>query len=426
MKKTSRSTVPLLLPTAGAAPETPPTARQRLQTVSLWREEQLTALSHLATKRQLEMVSHLPSTELWGAVSHLSMPNYQPDRAIRAAVLAPHAWRRWRKDGTDYLAYRYPMNPMKDLHVFLGGVRPPSLEEGTEIVKAFRLSMVLTGRICLAVWLSRRREDHLSQTGSALINLDEILAIRGMKKSRTIIHHGERRDISYSNGYRWEDKQAILEDLMLLQQCYVQGECAINIDGQWHYLGVDDQYLRFSLLTRKTSWGTEEKLGIFVTAGNWINAYEANNNIYVAEVEREVFKLNPQQDFHELLLGLYLTERWRDLARKEEYAKPISMKELLEGSMISVDRKNPSRFIKRIDDALESLFARGILGIEAHCLNPADRTQLRWTEAWLASQWVLLPPESVVEHYHRTIAGPLPAITALPSPKKTRQARKKG
>jgi hypothetical protein len=381
------------------------TERQKLQAVSLWQEEQLQALSRPATRRQLEMASHLPPNETWNSILHLPVPNYQPDRAVKAAIIAKQEWGKWKKDSTTYWAYRYPMSPAHALHVFLGGPRPPSPEEGKAIVEQFDLRTVLTGRICLSIYLTRRRDEHLTQTGSALISLDEILTIRGVKKSRTARHGA----ISYTNGFRWEDKQAIIEDLVLLQQCFVQGTCVINVKGEWKELGVDgDQYVRFSLLTeRNQRTGVDEKVGVFFTPGNWFNLYEAQNVIYIAEVEREVFKFNTRREAHEILIGLALTERWRDLAKKKDYDRPISMQSLLEASVIPFDKIHAARFIERIENALNELYKRGILGAPPKYLTPIDRTKSRWTGDWLACQLQLIPPGSIIEHYHS-------ALTAFP------------
>ncbi len=426
MTRENQPTREIILPPTAKMGVDKLTEKQKFQAVSLWQEEQLKALSRPVTKRQLEMVSHLPPTESWNSVLRLPVPNYQPDRAVRAAILDPQGWKRWKKEDAAYWAYRYPMNPTHTLQVYLGGPRPPLFEEAKEIVERFRLSMILNSRICLSIWLGRRRDEHLTQTGSALINLDEILAIRGVKKSRTVVHKGEQTTISYSNGYRWEDKQAIIDDLTLLQQCYIQGACVINVNGQWEDLGVeDDQYLRFSLLTKRNERGIDERVGIFVTPGNWLNLHEAKNTFYIAEVEREVFKLNPQQDYHELLVGLALTERWRDLARKQDYAKPISMQGLLEASVITVNKHNPSRFIKRITDALDALFEKGILGAPAKCLTPIDQTKSRWTGEWLASQWVLLPPKPIIEYYQQSIAASPLMTETIPIHKQRPQRRRK-
>ncbi len=157
---------------------------QSLGRVTLWQEQELAVLTHPATKKQLEMQKHLPPVESWDTIAHLPILNYQPDRAMRAAILEPHAWEKWKKDDTTtYWAYRYRMNSTHDLHVFLGGPRHPNAEEGAEIVDAFRVSMILTGRICLSIYITRRQDEKLTQTGNVLINLDEmVVAKKGMMR----------------------------------------------------------------------------------------------------------------------------------------------------------------------------------------------------------------------------------------------------
>ena len=73
------------------------------------------------------------------------------------------------------------------------------------------------------------------------------------------------------------------------------------------------------------------------------------------------------------------------------------MQSLLEESVISIDRKHAYRFIPRIEDAMHQLFVKGILGAEPVCLTPPNREVPRWTAAWLASQWVLLPPTEITQ-----------------------------
>lgn len=341
---------------------------------------------------QLEIISRLPTTEQWDDVPQVLVPNYQPDRAIREAVLArPEDWHQV----DEALTY----SASNQLLVYLGNKSNPlPVEEALSIIRQFNASTVLTARIVLAIWQRRRYEQHLSKNGSAAMRLDEILAMRGLKKRSIPAYPDMDCDTRYTIGYRPEDKQTILSDLHLLQQCYVRGECTVKIRGKLQSFSVDDGYLRFSIVYRKTGRG-KEIAGVFVTAGDWINVYEDHAALFLAAVEQKVFQLNPQDEQHELRLALYLTERWREQARKQDYAEPIAMQDLLDASVIPIDKKHAYRFIPRIEDALHQLYAKGILGAEARCITPLDRTPPRWTKAWLASQWVLLPPEEIRQHY---------------------------
>jgi primase-polymerase (primpol)-like protein len=377
-------------------------------------ESESTDESLIKKKEQLEILSRIPTLPSDQVSPHLSVMNFQPDQAIRQATLArPEQW----KQENALFSYR----ASNDLLVYLGDKKHPlPVEEALKTIRQFSTTTVVTARIVLALWHLRRHEAQLSKSGSAPIRLDEILTLRGVKKQTVIAYPGT--EIRYSNGYRTEDKQAILNDLSLLEHCYVRGKCTVCINGRWQTFFVDDEYLRSSVVYRETVWG-QEVVGLFVSAGDWINVYEESGNIYLAEVERSIFHLNPQNEQHELRIALYLTERWREQARTQTFDTPITMERLLEESIIPVDRKHlTDRFIPRIEDALNQLHVKGILGSAAHCLTPADHSQPRWAKCWLAAEWVLLPPEDIIMRY-RPIA--VPAL--LHSQRRAqKQSRKKG
>lgn len=367
----------------------------------------------LSQREQLAMISRIPAHEQH---DELLVTNYQPDRAIREAVLAPPENWQTEADGLAYVA-------SNQLLVYLGDQRNPlPVEEALSTILEFSASTVLTARIALALWHKRRHEQHLAKNGAAAMRLDEILAMRGFKKRSIPAYPDSGSDTRYTIGYRLEDKQAILLDLQLLQRCYVHGECTVMVAGKWQQFSVDDAYLRHSIVFRKTGRG-REMTGLFVSAGDWINVYEEQGAFFLAAVEQKVFQLNPHDEQHELRMALYLTERWREQARKGNYDEPISMQTLLEESVIPIDRKHAYRFIPRIEDALHQLFVKGILGAEPVCLAPPDREATRWTATWLASQWVLLPPAEIVRRYHTlhtAIATPLPILLEDAKAKDTR------
>lgn len=365
----------------------------------------------------LEIIARIPALPPEEAHASLLVLSYQPDQAIRQATLA--RVEQWQEEDA-CLSYR----ASNDLLVYLGSKKHPlPVEEALTTIRKFSTSTVVTARIILALWHLRRHESQLTKNGSAAIRLDEVLALRGVKKQSVVAYPGTA--VRYSNGYRTEDKQAILSDLSLLELCYVRGKCTICINGRWQTFFVDSEYLRSSVVYRQTLFG-EEVAGLFVSAGDWINAYEASGNSYLAEIERSIFRLNPQNEQHELRLALYLTERWREQARGLEFATPLSMEQLLEESVIPVDKKHfTDRFVPRIEDALHQLAVKGILGAEAKCLTPVDKSQSRWTKAWLAAEWVLLPPEDLIAHYRqRTVATPTRLSLPRPSQRHTRSKGK--
>ncbi len=168
---------------------------------------------NISQGEQLAIISRIPAHEVH---EELLVTNYQPDRAIREAVLAPQE--NWKAE-SDCLAY----TASNQLLVYLGDQRNPlPVEEALSTIREFSASTVLTARIALALWQKRRYEQHLAKNGAAAMRLDEILAMRGFKKRSIPAYPDSDSDVRYTIGYRLEDKRAILLDLHLLQRCFVQ------------------------------------------------------------------------------------------------------------------------------------------------------------------------------------------------------------
>lgn len=323
---------------------------------------------------------------------NLKITNYRPDQAVREASLAQK--NMWRPgDGEiSYLA-------SNTLEVYLGTPEHPlEIPQALKQIRRLSESTVLTARIVLGLWNIRRHNDRISKNGSVAVLLEEILQWQGAQKHSRIVHPGTTK--RYTDGYRTEQKQRVLQDLALLASCNVRGNCTITVKGKSVPIQVDGPYMRYSVVSRKSIWDENKIIiGFLVSPGDWISTYEQHQNYYLAEVDSQIFKLNPQNDRHALRLALYLTERWREQAKLGDFSTPIMMAELLAASMIEVDERHmTSRFVPRIEAALQKLEYMGILGKQI-CLNDVDRNQTRWSKDWLASRWEILPPLKLIQEY---------------------------
>lgn len=324
--------------------------------------------------------------------SSMAVTNYRPDQAMREASLAQKD--QW-KPGSDGEIFYLASNA---LEVYLGTRdHPLELTQALQRIRQLSESTVLTGRILLGLWNIRRYNHHVSKNGSVAVLLEEILQWQGIQKHSRQAHPGTAK--RYTDGYRTEQKQRVIQDLILLASCNVRGTCTITVRGKSTAIEVDGPYMRYSVVSRKT--GPEEKsiIGFLVSPGDWINTYEEHHHQYLAEIDSQVFKLNPQNDRYALRLALYLTERWREQAQEGNFSTPISMADLLAASMIAVDERHLTvRFIPRIEAALGQLEQMGIIG-KYVCLTPVDATQARWGKEWLASRWEILPPLQLIRQY---------------------------
>jgi hypothetical protein len=329
----------------------------------------------------------------------MAVTNYRPDQAVREASLAQKD--RW-KPGVEGELFYLASNA---LEVYLGTrERPLELPQALKQIRQLSESTVLTGRILLGLWNIRRYNHRVSKNGSVAVLLEEILQWQGIQKHSRVAHPGTTK--RYTDGYRTEQKQRVIQDLVLLASCNVRGTSTILVKGKSAAIEVDGPYMRYSVVSRKTGPGEKSIIGFLVSPGDWISTYEEHHHQYLAEVDSQIFKLNPQNDRYALRLALYLTERWREQAQEGNFSTPITMADLLAASMIAVDERHLTvRFIPRIEAALAQLEEMGVIG-KFVCLAPIDTTQARWGKEWLASRWEILPPLQLIRDYQEVRKRP--------------------
>jgi hypothetical protein len=353
----------------------------------------------------------------------LLVTSYHPDRAVREASLAKKE--QWQPTGKGELSYL----ASNELEVYFGGA-PLEISEALNKIRKLNESTVLAARIVLGLWNSRRYNKQVTREGSVAILLDEILQWQGIQKhSRTAHQGGNKR---YTDGYRTEHRRRVLQDLALLAACQVRGSCKMVIRGKSTTIQVDGPYLRYDTVSRPGPDGEEIILGFLVAPGGWISTYEQNQNETLAQIDQQIFTLNPQNDRYALRLALYLTERWREQAKTGNFSEPITMNQLLDASMIEIDLKNLNKLAPSIEKALAVLENMDILGkqvclegfhigvkknseqewetntcMKIHqshgqvdpCTEADNKVVPRWSKEWLASKWELLPPLTLIQAY---------------------------
>lgn len=333
--------------------------------------------------------------------------SHAEDRAAREASLAPsNAWED--EDGVP----RYKASNNLAVY-FLDREHPLSLKEAQAQLVTIREGTVLTMRIAQGLWNLRRHDGQLSKNGSVGIRYDEILEWRGVKKHTHAAYPGSEQRVT--DGYRPEDREELARDFSLASHYYIQGERTVYIKNKLQRITTKGHYINVSFVTRKDLWENDHPYGVFYRPGDWINDYTDSGNVYLADVDRRIFQLNPQNEQYALKIALYLVERWREQAHDASYDEPITMAELLRLSVIKVDRTNlTTRFAPRIEQEIENLRQRGIIG-SYECLTPADSSKARWGKDWLASQWCILPPADLRQNYVNS--GVTKTTPALPAPR---------
>jgi len=323
-----------------------------------------------------------------------------PDTAVREASLAPRDhWQENQDGGLTYFA-------SNALEVYLGeSGQPLAIGEALNKLGVLSDNTVLTARIALGLWNSRRDNIALSKNGSVPVLLDELLAWQGHEKLKRFAHPGTDSPKRYSDGYRTAQKRRIVQDMAALAACHIRGVAELAVGGKITQIEVDGPYLRYDLVSRRTQSGERILIGFLVAPGGWITTYEQGQNELFAQIDRDIFRLNPQNDKYALRIALYLTERWREQAKSGTFSTPITMSALLTASMIEVDKSHlTSEFAPKIELALKRLEDIHIVGKHL-CLRPVDKTKTRWGKEWLASRWEILPPAELIRAYQPKPGG---------------------
>ena len=335
---------------------------------------------------QLELrtlLAQLPQIKL---TSTLAITSYQEDRAIREASLAREA--DWQEEPGHH---RMRFVTSNRISVYVSDPDTPfDVADALERIRALGETTVLTGRILIGLWNIHRSEGRLAKDGTAPIRLEDILEWRGVQKhSRTLYPGSEKRS---TDGYQWKHRQQVHQDIKLLEQYYLRGQHTVVVKGRARKFLIDGPYLRVTSVRETTNEEEGEVVGYFIAPGGWINTYEEHGNLFLANIDRRIFQLNPQNDQIALRIALYLTEYWRQQARTGDFDEPIVMEDLLSASMVAVDKANfTSRFIPRVEAALQKLKTQGIIQ-DAWPLRQVDRMKPHWGREWLATRWRITPP----------------------------------
>lgn len=339
---------------------------------------------------------------------------YPEDQAFREGVLATkQRWTLPTRGTIPSLPYYIASNKIQ---VYLGNPSDPSadLAESLKRIGELTESTILTARIVMALWIIRCHDGKINKQGSVPISMEEILDWRGIQKHSRPAYPGAFTRIT--DGYDERQKRRVTQDFALLQQCYLRRAYTISTTDMNEQLLIEAPYLRVSTIKKSaqtlrelTLWSTspdednqeEEIIGFLVSPGDWLFSYPGLGIDRFALIDRRIFAMHAQQDQHALRIALYLVERWRQQMLSTQYEDTMMMRDLLAAAMIEPDLKHTTRFAERIEGALHKLYEQQILGQVPECVTTIDKTQ-NWGEQWMRSTWRLIPPEEILQFYHRS------------------------
>ena len=344
------------------------------------RTEENVLQTGMSAHQVTQMLLSLPRSP---GTSSLMLTNYAEDMAIREAILAK---------ATQWLLHEQTAQPYyrasNAFSIFLDAANPlPSLSRDQEKDVPLPEGTLLTARILMGLWVSRRNDPQLSFNGRAMIHPDEILSWRGIQKHRRLAYYGSKKQ--FSDGYPSKQKQQVQQELALLSRYQLRGQHIVCCQGKMLSVNIDAPYLSFMPVEKQGKIA-----GYLISPGNWISSYEEHQMSFLVSVNRQLFQLNPRNDYLALRLAFYLTEYWRRHMHTGEAQKPFCMAQLLSSSMIPIEKANlTSRFVPRVEAALQKLYTIGLLGEPPRNLSGIDTTKAHWGKDWLASLWRLVPAQ---------------------------------
>jgi hypothetical protein len=261
----------------------------------------------------------------------------------------------------------------------------PTPEDAFSIVRGLGLAHWDVFSYVMARWLE---EGNRGPYGGVYVSAERFLDSRGLAR--------------HKRAHRPEYVSAFYHDLYALEAVTVAGNVPHHKKGQAPVL-VDTDLLNITQRVRQKQLdGTDKLLGCYVRPGDW-SADLQDMAPQVALTLRSVFQLDNKRQRPTKLISLYLIEQFRIAAGGKGAARTFRIATILEGACIEIgetERKNPARFRRQIEDAIEDL----------EMLEPALLTRWRYLDTvptkgrgmldqWLASRVSLTPAPAFHEQY---------------------------
>lgn len=329
--------------------------------------------------------------DIFGEDGYALIPSDVVSNSTRRALLdGPRFWAQLPDTGRP--EGRHDIGPKKAPHaqgrIFFGisDAAYPTPEDAFSIVRGLGLAHWDVFSYVMARWLE---EGERGPYGGVYVSAERFLDSRAAARMKSGIHRPEYVEAFYRNLYH-------------LEAITVAGDVPHHKKGRPAVI-VDTDLLNITQRVRQKQLdGSEKLLGCYVRPGDW-SADLQDMAPQVALTLRSIFQLDNKRQRHTKLIALYLVEYFKNAASSKGTARTLYIKTILEGACIEIstsDRKNPSRFRRLIEDAIEDLIE----------LEPALLTRWRYLDTvpmkgrgmldqWLAARVALTPAPAFQEQY---------------------------
>ncbi len=326
------------------------------------------------------------SYEGYGRISSDAVSN-----AARRMMLQTDVWRpeaSGRPEARHDIGRKKTASEQGRIFFGINGAAYPTPEDAFSVVRRLSLAHWDVFSYVMARWLE---EGDRGPYSGVYVSADRFLDSRGLARMKSGVHRPEYVEAFYENLYH-------------LQAITVEGSVPNHKKGKPAYV-VDTDLLNITQRIRqKDLEGSERMIGAYVRPGDW-SADLQGMAPQIALTLRSVFQLDNKRQRYTKLIALYLIEQFRIAASGKGSTRTFRIETILEGACIEIgetERKNPARFRRLIEDAIEDLIElEPALLTKWNLLDPVPTKGRGMLDQWLAARAALTPAPAFREQYHK-------------------------
>ena len=233
--------------------------------------------------------------------------------------------------------------------------------------------------------------------GDAVVDVDELLAKRGLKKK--LSGTGRR------GGYEAKQRKEMLHALSRVQNIWVQvADLTVYEDnGRGHRrkttLTIESRaFVTTDRMGQRRIDGFMDVCRFIFRPGKVLGKFLVGPGRQFALLSARAVEYDPHCQFWEKRLARYLSWQWRVRARSGDYMRSYRVATLLKAVGQEVNPKRPTRTRERLEQALDTLQTDEVVaGWQYQSWDESRAARQQWMHAWLEATVLVEPPDAIRE-----------------------------
>jgi DNA-binding XRE family transcriptional regulator len=265
-----------------------------------------------------------------------------------------------------------------------------------------------------ALWLAQAR----TPKDDAIANVDNLLAMRGLRPRRS----GQGR----RGGYEPEQRTAMLQALSHIQSLWLnmtelevyEGKHERKRQRQPTTQGIQSRaFVITDLFGQIRQDGFMDVEKFIFRPGKVFAHFLFGAGRQTALLAAQALRYDPLRQTWEKRLTRYLSYQWRCRAHNGDYMQPYRVATLLEAIGAHVNLRDPARTRARLEHALDTLLADGVLAAwQYDRWEEALVGRRGWVQHWLQATILIEPPDTIRERYQYLAQHEESLRQTLPAP----------